>query len=159
MNSEGNCPFILTWPPSHSWDPSSQSLLFPIGLFQPLIWWQSWGSSVWDLSARPLPPTWHASLPPSGKPQQRKVRPLMGFSRVNRAVIHSSWVKMGRFTSCKTCGEMPSVENTKPQQGTVSPPHEDAPFRLVSFGKIWIFKYNVAFSIFKMFIHGLLQID
>lgn len=99
---------FLTRPPL-SLDPSFLCPVLPSVFFQPLTWWwQTEGSLAWDLSAQPLPPTWHASLPPSGKPVHRKVCPLTGFFRVNRAATHSFRVKMGKFTSCKTWGRMPS---------------------------------------------------
>lgn len=144
---------ILTWPPFSVLILLSrvQACLQPS--FSPSSDDKAEGSPAWDLSAQPFLPTWHASLPPSGKPAQRKVRPLMGFCKVNRAVIHSSWVKMGRFTSCKTCGTTPPRKhrNENPSKALF---HlfcvEDAPFRPASFGKIWISKHNVIVSIFKM---------
>lgn len=99
---------FLTTPPL-SLNSSFQSPVLPTVFFQPLTrWWQTEGSFTWNLSAQLLPPTWHASLPPSGKPVQRKVCPLTGFFRVSRAATHSFRVKMGKFTSCMTWGRMPS---------------------------------------------------
>lgn len=132
---------ILTWPPFLLWS-FFPGLLFPIALFQPHLMTKL---RKFCLGFMSFPPYLTCISLPSGKPVQRKVRPLM-------VSLESTELPFHTHPGSKWAGSLPArlvrmpSRKHKTDKVCFTSSHWRCPFRLVSFGKIWIFKYNAAFS-------------